>query len=237
MYSSDKYRKNNDRATGGTAENSEDEGVPVDDQLVKDLAALPTAEDREINDDDWAVDTSADAAAARLKELAVKLPGEKDGDEELKDPVDEFADFITQQQGELSDEDIISKVDELCVREDKAITVLVQLLLNENVVKENQIQERASLFKHFSTSEKCQKGLLGGIERLVVVSFPQLLPAVSLILKALYDHDLVDEEVFLAWDEKASKKYVDKKEAKKVREKAAPFINWLREAEEEEEDD
>jgi translation initiation factor 5 len=209
----------------------------VDDQFVKDLQALPTAEQRNVDDDDWAVDTSAEAAAARLKELSVKLPGETP-DDELKDAVEEFADFLTASSfAELADQDIIDKASELEVREDKAITVLVQVALNENAVKEKQIEKRRALFSHFAQSEKSQKGLLGGIERLVIVSYPALLPSVSLILKALYDCDLVEEEVFLAWDEKASKKYVDKKDAKKVREKAAPFITWLRDADEEEDDE
>lgn len=204
----------------------------MDDEFVKDLQALPTAEQRGVDDDDWAVDTSAEAAAARLKELSVKLPGETP-DDELKEAVEEFADFITGSSlAELSDQDIIDKAAELEVREDKAITVLVQVTLNENIIKEKQIEKRQALFSHFTNSEKSQKGLLGGIERLVIVSYPALLPSVSLILKALYDCDLVEEEVFLAWYEKASKKYVDKKDAKKVREKAAPFITWLRDAEE-----
>ena len=201
------------------------------------MQALPTAEQLQVNDDDWAVDTSVEAAAARLKELSVKLPGEVDEDD-LKDPVEEFADFITESNlDDLTDQEIIDKASELEVREDKAITVLVQVLLNENVIQEKQIEKRQNLFSHFAKSEKSQKGLLGGIERLVIVSFPSLLSSVSLILKALYDCDLVEEEIFLTWDEKASKKYVDKKDAKKVREKAAPFITWLREAEEDEEED
>ena len=201
------------------------------------MQALPTAEQLQVNDDDWAVDTSVEAAAARLKELSVKLPGEVDEDD-LKDPVEEFADFITESNlDDLTDQEIIDKASELEVREDKAITVLVQVLLNENVIQEKQIEKRQNLFSHFAKSEKSQKGLLGGIERLVIVSFPSLLSSVTLILKALYDCDLVEEEIFLTWDEKASKKYVDKKDAKKVREKAAPFITWLREAEEDEEED
>ncbi|KAJ3304361.1 hypothetical protein HDV03_002842 [Kappamyces sp. JEL0829] len=230
----DKYRKANERnnvTTEDALNDGGDEGMAIDAELEKELAALPTADSR-VDDDDWAVDTSAEAAAARLKELSVKLPGEKD-DDDLIDPVDEFADFITKRSGPLSDEAIIAKAKEIGIRPDKAVTVLVQLLFDEKMVKENQVEKHASLLSYFCEDEKCQKGVLGGVERLVVVSYPVLLPAVSLIFKALYDHDIVEESVFLAWDEKASKKYVDKKDAKVVREKAAPFITWLREAEEE----
>lgn len=206
----------------------------VDDQFAKDLEALPTAEEVGVNEEDWAVDTSAAAAAARMQELSVNVPGEES---ELKDSVEEFADFVTAVKDNFEANGIIAKAAELEVREDKAITVLVQILLDENVVKGKQVEKHANLFKHFATNEKSQKGLLGGIERLVIVSYPKLLPAVSLILKALYDNDLVSEEVFLAWDDKASKKYVDKKDAKLVREKAAPFTKWLREAEEDDDDE
>jgi translation initiation factor 5 len=168
-----------------------------------------------------------------LKELSVKLPGEKD-DDELIDPVEEFADFIANSSITLADDEIIAKAKEIGIRYDKATPVLVQVLLNDQIIKEKQIAKYAPLLAHFCQDEKAQKGMLGGIERLVVINFPSLLPAVSLILKALYDEDLVEEAVFFAWEEKASKKYVDKKDAKIVREKAAPFINWLKEAEEEE---
>lgn len=45
--------------------------------------------------------------------------------------------------------------------------------------------------------------------------------------------DIVDEEVLLEWGQKPSKKYVSKELSKEIHEKAAPFIKWLREAEEE----
>lgn len=78
---------------------------------------------------------------------------------------------------------------------------------------------------------------ISGVERLVAELHPELLPRVSIILKDIYECDLVPEEVFLAWAEKPSKKYVEKTKSKQVREKADPFISWLRDASEEESDD
>ena len=54
------------------------------------------------------------------------------------------------------------------------------------------------------------------------------------ILQLYYHHDLVSEDVVLKWGTKASKKYTDLSTSKKVRKAAAPFIQWLQEAEEEE---
>jgi translation initiation factor 5 len=71
--------------------------------------------------------------------------------------------------------------------------------------------------------------LLGGLERLVSVTYPELLPKTPQIFKLFYDADIVEEEIILAWHEKATKKFAgDKELAKKVREAAQPLIDWLK---------
>jgi len=52
-------------------------------------------------------------------------------------------------------------------------------------------------------------------------------------LQAFYDEDVLDEEVLIDWDSKISKKYVSKEISTEIHAKAAPFIKWLKEAEEE----
>lgn len=52
-------------------------------------------------------------------------------------------------------------------------------------------------------------------------------------LQELYDLDIVDEDVLIEWGSKPSKKYVSKELSTAIHGKAAPFIKWLQEAEEE----
>uniref|UniRef100_A0A3P9M942 Eukaryotic translation initiation factor 5 n=1 Tax=Oryzias latipes TaxID=8090 RepID=A0A3P9M942_ORYLA len=84
-------------------------------------------------------------------------------------------------------------------------------------------------------NKKAQKYLMGGFECVVKLHQVQLLPRVAVILKDLYDADLLEEDVILSWAEKVSKKYVSKELAKEIHAKAAPFVKWLKEAEEESE--
>lgn len=93
------------------------------------------------------------------------------------------------------------------------------------------------------SSERHEKALLGGTERLIghlADEHPEMYEKVVKILQLYYHHDLVSEEVATKWGSKASKKYVDLATSKKVRKAAEPFLTWLAEAEsesEEEDDD
>lgn len=105
-------------------------------------------------------------------------------------------------------------------------------------------------------NRKAQKYLLIGFEKLVETYQEQLLPKAAHILKALYDNDLLEEEIILEWADKvgrrdvdvtcmliqvfceqASKKHVEEAVAKQIHEKVAPVVNWLRTAEEESEEE
>ena len=60
-----------------------------------------------------------------------------------------------------------------------------------------------------------------------------LLPKVHLIFNELYEEDILDEEIIIEWAKKVSKKNVSEDLAQKIHDKAAPFVKWLQEAEEE----
>ena len=74
------------------------------------------------------------------------------------------------------------------------------------------------------TSEKHQKSLLGGIERFLGFTHPDLIPLVPKILMGFYQIDVLDEELVTQWGTHVSKKYVDKDTSKKVRKASEPFL-------------
>lgn len=79
--------------------------------------------------------------------------------------------------------------------------------------------------------------MLGGIERLVGLAHPELIPAVPKILMVLYQNDILDEAVVTQWGTHVSKKYVDKETSKKVRKASEPFLKWLEEADDDSDDE
>lgn len=92
----------------------------------------------------------------------------------------------------------------------------------------------------FVTSDRHEKALLGGTERLIgalAKDHPEMFGQVVKILQLYYHHDLISEEVVTKWGSKASKKYTDLSTSKKVRKAAEPFLTWLAEASEEESSD
>ena len=115
------------------------------------------------------------------------------------------------------------------------MAVLAQVLFNERVLE--QITQYKELLCAVASTEKAQRGLLGGLERLVGLTHPQLMGKIPHILKTCYDSDVLSEEAILAWGKRPSKKYLDKDNAATVRKHAKPILDWLETAEEESDDE
>ncbi|ETR98446.1 hypothetical protein M419DRAFT_11772 [Trichoderma reesei RUT C-30] len=242
-----------DGSENGSNEAAEN-GDVSDDEFQKMQAEAITAaskNDVEVKEDEWAVDMSAEAVKARQAQLPDELKQKLNigGDDEDEDGegggntvYDEFGNWINQQaeeKGGIDNVDSINiyvKAKELGIEsKHRSVLVLVQTIFDKNIVA--QIPKRASMLKQFVTSEKHEKALLGGTERLIGSlgkENPEMFQQVVKVLQLYYHHDLVSEEVVIPWGSKASKKYVDVSTSRKVRKAAEPFINWLKEADEEE---
>lgn len=205
-------------------------------------------------DIEWKMDTSQEAVKARAKHLpddlkrSVVISGgdaneDDDADGEGADnPYDQLGSWIEATAGEkggiskIDDVDIYKKAQELGIeKRHKTLTVLAQSIFDDNIVK--QIDNRAQMLKKMTVGEKHEKALLGGTERFVGVSRPDLMAQVPTILMKYYENDLASEETLKAWGSKASKRHVDLSTSKKVRKSAEKFMTWLETAESDESED
>jgi translation initiation factor 5 len=210
---------------------------------------LTPTKERNDSDDDWGEDTSDAAVKARMEALsgaAKTLTISDDLEKSAQERVDMFYSFVKQRKvaGELTglerEKEIVVEAERLAIR-DKAPLVLAELLYDVNILQ--QIKQYRTLFCRLTHENmKAQRYLLGAFEQLVGIVHPDtLMPKVPHILKAFYEHDIIDESVIIEWDDKPSRKYtskeVTKEMAKEIHTKAALFVQWLKEAEEESSED
>lgn len=229
-------------------ENGGGSGGDSDDELTKKIkaeAAELTTETK-LAAQDWSADTSPEAVKARAKALENQIGGlsltpagglgdDEGSDDDVNSPYAQFGRWVEEHMGEagVSAVQIYQKAQEFGVeKKHKTVLVLVQALFTEEVAKE--IDTYKALLAKMVTSEKHQKALLGGIERLVGLTHPELIPSVPKILMALYQIDVLEEDVVTQWGTHVSKKYVDKETSKKVRKASEPFLKWLEDADDDE---
>ncbi|KAL8877977.1 MAG: hypothetical protein Q9198_004119 [Flavoplaca austrocitrina] len=246
----------NGNGNGGSGESNSDNAEADDVDGPAEAASDDNADVKEpdhaedVKDDVWAVDVSEEAVKARAKELPEDLKQKlvfDEGDEDAEgegggnSAYDQLGSWIISTAeskaggvGELEDVEIYVKAKDLGVgTKHKTLSVLAQTIFDDNIV--DQIPKRASMLKKMITSERHEKAFLGGTEAFVGKERPKLVSAIPKILLAYYQNDLVSENVLKTWN-KASKKYVDIGTSKKVRQAAKPFLEWLENAESDEEE-
>ncbi|KAI0309970.1 eukaryotic translation initiation factor 5 [Amylostereum chailletii] len=218
------------------------DGAGSDDELSRRIKAEAAElnQDAALAKEDWSADTSPEAVKRRQDALNAGLGnmaigGDDDSDEDADSPYSRLGRWV-QENPDANAVDVFKKVQELGIeKKHKAVQVLAQTLFTENVVGE--IPKYTAIFAKMVTSEKHQKALLGGIERLVGLEHPDLVPTVPKILMVFYQADILEEEVVTTWGTHVSKKYVDKDTSKKVRKASEPFLKWLQEAEDDEDEE
>jgi translation initiation factor 5 len=132
---------------GGTASPANGNGAVAeedDDDVAKGFNN-PAVANRKLNDDDWAVDTSAEAVAARMKNLAVNVDGFAGGlgdeDDDAEGAGDTkytaFGAWIEENKEDATDAEIAAKAKEMEVwGKHKACIELGQKLWRDDLVKD-----------------------------------------------------------------------------------------------------
>lgn len=216
-------------------------------------------------DDDgvvWFSDTSEEAARKRREEMlpdsvlhVIKENKEKDSQEKSdkapangkdneigngnrvasnKNSVD-ITEEIAKVLKESSPAEVIDKLQEIKKRgiDDKQFVVhLFDALFEPTVDLFAEIKKKKDILAAVVTSPASQIALLNRIEYFCGKVNPSVVSKVSFIIKELYDQEIVEEESVLGWYEKEKDS-----EIPTVREQATPIIKWLKEAEEESEEE
>ncbi|KAJ6505412.1 domain found in IF2B/IF5-domain-containing protein [Mycena sanguinolenta] len=184
-----------------------------------------------------AMELNQDAAIEAVKARETSMPtaalggGYEDADEDDENsPYVQFGNFIMDapetDNPKTLNTAIYKKAEELGIEKKHKAALILVTIFTENVVAE--IPKFAPLLK---------KAFLGGIERLVGLAYPGLLPQVTEILMALYQNDILDQKVVTDWGTHVSKKYTDKEVNKKVRRAGMRFFKWLEEADDHDSDE
>ena len=165
-----------------------------------------------------------------------------DLDRPIEERLDMFYNYLMTAKAEakgnvLNSKAIVAEAERLDVK-DKAALLLCRAIFDDDVI--DQIEtHRNTLLRFCNESPKAQRYFLGGIEQLLVSDDHKsaLLIKTAKILHTLYEKDILDEDLLMEWGKKPSKKYVTRDESREILAKAEPFLNWLKEAEEETSDE
>lgn len=193
----------------------------------------PPENEPEMDDDDWAEDTSAEAVAVRHKQM---VDGLGDGIKESLVDVNSLSEekrlemfhtFLQDQKKDTGSWKAIIAEGERLKFPKFCIMALSDWAFTSDMVEE--VKTFKKLFLPFleGFGKKARKELIGGVE--MSIGAHSLVDATADILKELYKKGYLDEECLEAWKEKGpTKKYVKKKMSTKIHENASGFFEWLK---------
>jgi translation initiation factor 5 len=217
-------------------------------------------DDKEV--DDWDTDVSEEAIrkrreeeglSGRIKELTMdsddeedkkkkkkKVQEEEEEDEsEVIPPTEVLKNFLNVKKDATPSQVLaaVKKIKEDYELSDKdAVCLMFESFFDKDI--EKQIPLRAPVLKPFVKGSSAQKIILGYTEELCGVKEPKLLVKIPKILLLFYQNDLLEEEVVVEWQAKKKSRFVkDKGTILKIKEAAKPFVEWLKNAEEDDDDE
>ncbi|KAJ3694776.1 hypothetical protein LUZ60_000153 [Juncus effusus] len=202
------------------------------------------SEDEEEDSVQWQTDTSAEAAKKRMKEQLSAVTAEMVilSTEEPKPKVvkpkkkDETALLTSEIKNKLKEGIKPSELKTYLTSQTGGIQLVINALFNalfEGVGKgfANEVAKKRAYLMTVVNDEESQMGFLRAIEGFSEACNNEALKEVGLGVKVLYDADVLDEEIIIKWfDEGAEKEG-------KVWKNVKAFVEWLKSAESESEEE
>ncbi|CEG48285.1 eukaryotic translation initiation factor 5 [Plasmopara halstedii] len=211
----------------------------------------------------WHTDLSAEAVAARAAEAesieaAATAAMEAVAAEEVVATLDNLHvddenaldSTISNLKRFLSENHSTSEIfDELCRQQTySALPVTDRLVIffrsafTDQMLVDNQAVKYAPVLEKIIDGQHSQYQLLALVEHFCAVKHPKLLNSYPILLKILYDEDLLEEDCLVSWATNGVRKEyahweVTDELAAKLKNLLQPFIEWLENAEEEESED
>ena len=152
--------------------------------------------------DDWSADVSKEAVEKRMQTLqgsmntSLVLGDDDEGEGGNSADAGQYGVFgrWLAEHRTATDAEIYQQATELGIEKKyKAVQALAQNLFTDAIVTE--ITARKAVLRKLITGEKHEKAFLGGIEHFVGVQNPDLVAAVPKILAAVYNADLLEDDV------------------------------------------
>ena len=120
------------------------------------------------------------------------------------------------------------------------IIIYLGAIFTEEVVSGGQIASHKTMLAALAPSAIQQRHLISAFEWFCGRKYPQLMKFFPVVLKLLFDEELVEEDVFYEWagdltrnEFSAEFSMIDIDTLEHLKESASLFITWLQEAEEE----
>lgn len=183
----------------------------------------------------WHTDTSKEAVAARRKQELGHLTTElTQGEEEESEDA-----HLVRTLRSILDSDMTLKEKQASVRKmqkanrvgnEKRTILIFKACLEENP-RENVVKYAEAL-QVFLKDPRTQRVILGCLAESSAKSSEALAELVH-VLSGLYNNEIVEESVILEWADAEDNKYASEENLKKAQEAAEPFIEWLKNADEE----
>eukprot|EP01041_Mallomonas_annulata_P009183 gene9183-19043_t len=124
------------------------------------------------------------------------------------------------------------------------VLIFLGAVFTETSLTDNSIEKYKDILSALASSQIQQRQLIAGCEWFCGTKYPKLIKMFPIMLKHLYDNELVEEDVLLEWaadysknDYTVEQSLINLDTLEQLKVAAQPFITWLQEAEEEGEDD